>query len=118
VIDPAVLIAPRFLRAATASSGEFSNTRSADDTTPDSLTAVTTARIIEQTGFKSDQIKQALAVGRNLQITYSSAEELPGKLLTVNSRLERSSPVVNEVYWDRVFKTFVIIDAGPQLSSG
>ena len=118
VIDPAVLIAPRFVRAATASSGEFSVTRSADDTTPDSLTAVTTARIIEQTGFKSDQIKQALAVGRNLQITYSSAEELPGKLLTVNSQLERSSPGVNEVYWDRVFKTFVIIDAGPQLSSG
>jgi hypothetical protein len=111
VIDPADLIAPRFVRAARASSGELSITRSAGDTSSDSLSAVTTARIIEQTGFRSDEIKRALAVGRNLQITYSSAEELLGKLLTVSSPLERRSPGVNEVYWDRVFKTFVIIDA-------
>ena len=118
VIDPNALIAPRFVRAATASSGEFSITKSADDTSPDSLTAVTTARIIEQTGFKSDEVKQALAVGRDLQIAYSSAEELPGKLLTVNSPLERTSPGVNDFYWDRVFKTFVIIDAGLHGNSG
>src|SRR4029077_16842968 len=76
VIDPDALIAPRFVRAATASSGDFSITQSSDDTSPNSLTAVTTAKIIEQTGFKSDEVKQALAVGRDLQITYSSAEEL------------------------------------------
>jgi hypothetical protein len=111
VINPDALIAPRFVRAATASGGEFSITKSADDTSQDSLTAVTTARIIDQTGFKSDELKQALAVGRNLQITYSSAEELPGRLLTMNSPLERFAPGLNEVYWDRVFKTFVIIDA-------
>jgi hypothetical protein len=118
VIDPDALIAPRFVRAATASSGDFSITKSADDTSPNSLTAVTTAKIIEQTGFKSDDVKQAVAVGRNLQITYSSAEELPGKLLTVNSPLERTSPGVNNFYWDRVFKTFVIIDAGLHGNSG
>ena len=109
VIDRAALVAPRFVLATTVSGGEFSITKSADDPSPDSLTAVTTARIIEQTGFKSDEVKQALAVGRNLQITYSSSEELPGKLLTMNSPLERVSPGVNEVYWDRVFKTFVIV---------
>jgi len=118
VIDPDALIAPRFVRAATASSGEFSITRSADKTSPDSLTAVTTAKIIEQTGFKSAEVKQALAVGRDLQITHSSAEELPGKLLTVNSPLERTSPGVDDFYWDRVFKTFVIIDAGLHGNSG
>ena len=117
VIDPDALIAPRFVRAATASSGDFSITKSADETTPDSLSAVTTAKIIEQTGFKSDEVKLALAVGTDLQITYSSAEELPGKLLTVNSPLERTSPGVNDFYWDRVFKTFVIIDAGPRGTS-
>jgi hypothetical protein len=110
VIDPPALIMPRFVRAATVSGGEFSITRYADDTSQESLIAVTTARIIGQTGFRSEEIKQALAVGKNLQVTYSSAEELPGKLLTMNSPLERTSPGVNEVYWDRVFKTFVIID--------
>ena len=112
VTDKAALIMPRFVRAATVSGGPFSITRSADDTLPELLTATTTARIVEQTGFRSDEIKQALAVGKNLQVTYSSAEELPGQLLTMNSPLERTSPGVNEVYWDRVFKTFVIIDGG------
>jgi len=111
VIDRAALITPRFVRAATVSGGEFSITKFADDTSAESLTGVTTARIIEQTGFKSDEVKQGLAVGKDLQITYSSAQELPGKLLTLTSPLERQSPGVNEIYWDRLFKTFVIIDA-------
>jgi len=52
-------------------SGEFSITNLPTNIT-DSLTAVTTAKIIEQTGFKSDEVKQALAVEGHLQITHSS----------------------------------------------
>ena len=63
-----------------------------------------TAKIIDQTGFDTDALKQAFAVGSDLELTYHSTQETKGKLLTVRLTLESTS----DIYWDRVFKTFVL----------
>ena len=95
----------------TTDHGPLSITQVADRRAPQEITAVVTARIIDQSGFESDILKQAFAAGSNLEITYYSATETKGEILTMESNLERTSPGLNAIYWDRVFKTFVVIDA-------
>ena len=111
VVDPAALIEPRFVLTGTTDGGHLSVTKVAERRAPKNITATLTATIIEQSGFESDILRQAFAVGSNLEITYYSATETKGKILQMESNLERSSPGLNLIYWDRVFKTFVIIDA-------
>lgn len=110
VNDAGALIEPRFVLRETTDGGRISITQVAERRAPQNITATVTARIIEQVGFESDILKQAFAVGSNLEITYYSAAETRGEILQMESNLERSSPGLNSIYWDRVFKTFVITD--------
>jgi hypothetical protein len=110
VFDAAALVEPRFVLRGTTGGGRLSITQIAERRAPDDITATVTARIVEQVGFETDVLKQAFAVGTNLEITYYSATETRGEILQMESNLERSSPGLNSIYWDRVFKTFVIID--------
>jgi hypothetical protein len=76
-------------------------------------TAVVTARIIDQMGFSSDSLKQTFAVGNHLEITHASVQEFPtDDVVIMETKLERVLAGASEIYWDRVFKNFVIIDAG------
>jgi hypothetical protein len=110
VYDPASLVEPRFIRTATVSGGPSTFTAVAERGAPKDLTSTVTARIIEQTGFESDVLKEAFAVGSDLEVTYYSAQESRGEILKMESAFERETPGSNTIYWDRVFKTFVIID--------
>ncbi|HXG65966.1 MAG TPA: carboxypeptidase-like regulatory domain-containing protein [Blastocatellia bacterium] len=124
VTDPALLIGPRFELRATillpaGVKDVFAFTESGGCAFSETKTAVTTATIMEQTGFRSDSAKQALAVGNPIAITYAPVQEFDSdEIIRVETSLERPAPGVNKVYWDRVFKTFVIIDAGLAPSSG
>ena len=107
VSDPAALTPPRFIPALT-SSGDISVTQVAERGAPRDIISVAAAKIIEQTGFTSEVLKQAFAVGTNLEITYYSAQESKGRILKLETDLKGASRVTR-VFWDRVFKTFVIV---------
>lgn len=75
-------------------------------------TATTTSRIIEQTGFQSQELKDMFAVGNHLEITHSSVQEIEtDKVVRMETDLTRAVPGQSEIYWDSLFKTFLIIDA-------
>lgn len=110
VFDPVQLIEPRFQFVQTLGSGEHILTRRAQPSEPEDIVSTVTAKIIDQTGFTSDDLKQAFVVGTDLEFTYHSAQDSKGKLLTVRLDLDQTSPGQHDIYWDRVFKTFVIVD--------
>jgi hypothetical protein len=79
-----------------------------------SKTAVTTAKIVAQSGFESDSLRQAFAVGNHLEVTHTSLQEVDGDdVLRMRATISRATPGVTDIYWDSVFKTFVIVDSGP-----
>lgn len=79
-------------------------------------TATTTARIIAQSGFTSDALKQAFAVGNHLEITHASVQEVEEEnTVRMETTITRATGGVSEIYWDSLFKTFLIVDAGPLL---
>ena len=108
VADPNALTPPRFIPVLT-SSGDVSITQVAERGAPPDITSAVTARIVDQTGFSSDVLKRAFAVGSNLEITYYSAQESKGGILQLETDLKKASAGVIRVFWDRVFKTFVIV---------
>ena len=76
-------------------------------------TAVTTARIIAQSGFTSDALKQAFAVGNHLEITHCSLQEVEVEdVVNMKVTIARGTGGTTDIYWDTIFKTFVIVDAG------
>jgi hypothetical protein len=119
VTDPEELVKPRFkLKATTGSisagaSTDFDLTGDGDKEFSASETAVTSAKIIAQSGFSSDALRQAFAVGNHLQITHSSLQEVEGEeVVRMRTTISRAVRGTNDIYWDSVFKTFVIVDSG------
>ena len=117
--DPRELVKPRFkLRASTGSvsagvSVPFELTGDGDKEFSATKTAVTTAKIIAQSGFTSDALKQALAVGNHLEITHSSLQEVEAEdVVNMKVTIARAAGGKTDIYWDSIFKTFVIVDAG------
>jgi len=108
VADPGALTPPRFIPALT-SSGDLSVTQVAERGAPPDVTSSVTVRVIDQTGFTSDILKRAFAVGSELEITYYSAQESKGPILRLDTDLKQAQPGINRVFWDRVFKTLVIV---------
>ena len=108
ILDPAELVPPRYIFAGSSGS-TFVTAASAEKKVPKGLTARTTARILSQTGFQSDALKRAFAVGSDLEITYHARQDSNGKVLDVNAELTNPVPHVSQFYWDRIFRTFVII---------
>ncbi|MBI3650745.1 MAG: hypothetical protein HY231_06820 [Acidobacteria bacterium] len=111
VFDRAALVEPRFLSVHTTDGGPLVLVRKAERGAPDDITTTVTASIIGQNGFASDTLKQAFAVGSNLEVTYYSAEESQGYITKFEAGLDRVSPGLNQIFWDRIFKAFVIIDS-------
>jgi hypothetical protein len=118
VTDRQELVKPRFkLKATTGfvSAGvgiPFDLTGDGDNEFSSSRTAVTTARIVAQAGFTSESLSQAFAVGNDLEITHSSLQEIEGDdVVRMRTTVSRATGGKNDIYWDSVFKTFVIVDA-------
>ena len=116
--DPKDLVKPRFkLRASTGSvsagiSVPFQLTGEGDTEFSSAKTEVTTARIVSQTGFTSDGLKETFAVGNHLQITHSSLQEIEvDDVVSMEATITRGTGGQTDIYWDSVFKTFVIVDA-------
>ena len=117
--DKAEMLEPRFkLKASTGLTDagvghSFNLDESGDRVFSEAKTATTTACIIKQSGFDSEEIKQALAVGSLIDITHSSVQETEAReIISMHTSLERASLGASEIYWDEVFKNFVVIDAG------
>ncbi|HEX5734027.1 MAG TPA: hypothetical protein VF131_14435 [Blastocatellia bacterium] len=117
--EKAEMLGPRFkLKESTGLTDmgvafSFHLNESGDRVFSEAKTATTTARIIEQSGFDSEEIKQALAVGNLIDITHSSVQETEARdIISMDTALARRSLGVSEIYWDEVFKNFVVIDAG------
>ncbi|MCI0488221.1 MAG: hypothetical protein L0229_16660 [Blastocatellia bacterium] len=117
VTDASALTEPRFkLKASTGliSAGistDFVVKESGDSDFSEELTAVTSARIIEQTGFASTELAQAFAVGNHIEVTHTSVQEFPAnRIIKMETRLERVALGENRIYWDRAFKNFLIVD--------
>ena len=110
VTDPARLVEPRFklLRSA-----EFNGQQTFDETirlrggTLGIEQAAYTSEIVESTGFNSDVLKQAFETGKQLKATFSSSQEFKSTI-KASARVNRTTVGVTRVYFDRVFKTFVI----------
>jgi hypothetical protein len=74
-------------------------------------TATSMARIIEQKGFESEELKQMFAVGNHLEVTHASVQEIEAEdVVRMRTTLTRAIGGSNEIYWDSLFKTFLIID--------
>src|SRR5262249_573774 len=83
--DPTKLVEPRFQLIQTVSGGQLELTMRAQSDPPD-VSAVVTARILDQSGFNTDALKDAFAVGTNLEVTHFSAQDSGSKL--VNSKMD------------------------------
>src|SRR5262249_41953031 len=67
VFEQAALVEPRFVPVQSTDDGRLVLTRKAEPQAPNDIIATTIARIIEQSGFESDLLKQAFAVGNSLE---------------------------------------------------
>jgi hypothetical protein len=119
VTEKRYLTGPRFkLKASTGliDAGPQSTLKVSEDGDAgfsEARTAVVTARVIDQMGLSSDSLKETFAIGNHLEITHTSVQEFDtDDVMKMETKLERVTPGVSEVYWDRVFKNFLIIDAG------
>lgn len=117
VTDRESLVKPRFkLRRETGSISAgieipINLTADGDRQFSAAKTATSTARIIQQTGFQSEDLKQMFAAGNHLEITHTSVQEIEAdNVVRMNTNLTRATGGSNEIYWDSLFKTFLIID--------
>lgn len=118
ITEPARLTKPRFkFEASTGLTSpgvehKFDVSEAGDQDFSEARTAVTTARIIGQTGFISAALQRAFDVGSKIEITHAAVQEFPkAELIAMEATLARTSAGVNDIYWDRVFKNFVVVDA-------
>jgi len=122
VTDPALLHGPRFkLRSSILLSAGVRNvytfTKSTGSGYTESKTSTTSVEITRRFGFNFLIANGTFEVGAKLEITHTAVQEYTAdQIISCQTTLERTSLGVNKVYWDRVFKTFVIIDTGPPTS--
>ncbi|HUK89488.1 MAG TPA: hypothetical protein VLZ81_03740 [Blastocatellia bacterium] len=104
------LTAPRYQQQQLFAAGQGSDTlfSSADFGTGVAQTSVT-AKIESQTGFTSQAVKDALAVGNNITVTYNSGFDKPsGKVMSLEIT---GGDVPFTTYLDTVFKSVVLVPA-------
>lgn len=92
----------------------FTFTKASGSSFSDSKSATTSVEIVEKTGFSLfGLLSTTFSTGQRLEWTTTSVQEFTTDLfLTISTTLNRSTLGVNQVYWDRAWKTFVIIDKG------
>ncbi|HEY6333602.1 MAG TPA: hypothetical protein VI756_30055 [Blastocatellia bacterium] len=102
------LVAPRYQPPTAFSAGGTSETLifSTEDFGTETAQASATATIIDQTGFTSSTLKNALAVGSNVTITYSSGFDR--KSARVLSLEITPGDMAFSAYLDNVFKSVVL----------
>ncbi len=122
VTDPALLVGPRFkLRSSIVLSAGVRNvytfTKATGSGYTQSKTSTTSVEITRSFGFNFLIVNGTFSVGSRIEITHTAVQEYTAdQIISCQTTLERTLLGVNKVYWDRVFKTFVIIDAGPPTS--
>jgi hypothetical protein len=110
ITNPSALVPPRFYWAdVSAASGEVTFDLGLPSVllsaSPRMATATATAKITDQTGFRSHKLKQAFAPGNDIEITYYAAQEFAStNLMELEARPTGAS--ISRVYIDKVFKTF------------
>ncbi|MEK6302759.1 MAG: carboxypeptidase-like regulatory domain-containing protein [Acidobacteriota bacterium] len=120
VTDPALLVGPRFkLKSSILLSAGVVNTFSLTKATGSgfstSKSATTSVEITRKVTVGVPMVFSAtFEVGFRIEVQQTALQEFTtDKILTCATTLNRSSLGVNKIYWDRVFKTFVVIDLGP-----
>jgi hypothetical protein len=119
--DPsgASLSGPRFKKKLhiLLSAGEktvFTFSKSGAATFSEQLTSSTSVQIVSSIGFTIGAFKETFSVGKTLSVQETSVQEATTtKTITLQTTLNRNELGVNEVWYDKVYKTFVIVDLGP-----
>jgi hypothetical protein len=124
--DPsgASLVKPRFkLRLSILLSAGvrdlFTFTSSDNTTFSEAKTSTTSVTITESFKFKNKRLEAAFEANQKLDVTQTSVQEVSTtKVIGLSTTLNRASLGISKVFYDRVFKTFVIVDAGAPVMSG
>lgn len=67
----------------------------------------------------SRYLEAAFEANQKLDVTQTSVQEVSTtKVIGLSTTLNRASLGISKVFYDRVFKTFVIVDAGAPVMSG
>lgn len=120
--DPtgASLVKPRFrLKQSIALSANvrdvFTLTASKGASASESNKSTTSVTITESIGFKpNSKVSLALKADQKIEFSHTAAQEMTAnRILTVSTTINRAAAGITKVFFDKVFKTFVIIDAGP-----
>jgi len=103
------LIAPRYEQGQLFEAGAGSNTMifSSSDFESGTAQASVTATITAQTGFTSATVKDALAVGKNITITYNSGFDKESKK-ALSLEISAGDTIFTS-YLDNVFKSVVLV---------
>ena len=120
--DPtgASLVKPRFKVKLSMELGAgirdvFTLTASKGSSFSESNKSTTSVTITEQRGFKlNSKVQLALKADQKLEFSHTAAQETStNRIITVSTTLNRAESGISKVFFDKVFKTFVIIDGGP-----
>ena len=110
VTDPALLVEPRFKPVRSA---EFDGQQTFEESirlrggVAGIEQAAYTTEIVDSTGFNSDVLKRAFEPGKLLKATFSSSQEFKSTV-KVSATVSRRTVGTTRIYFDKVFKTFVI----------
>lgn len=124
--DPtgSTLVKPRYKKRYTISvspgvSVNFSVETADGSSFTTSKTASVSAEITNTTGFMNTGLESSFSVGAKLTLMLTSVQELSStRIIRFSTVLQRSTAGTFIIYKDRVLKTWLVVDAGPPVTSG
>jgi hypothetical protein len=97
----------------------FTFSTSDGSTHTEQKTVSLSVEITGSVGFTDPGVKATFQVGEKITITLTAVQEITStQIMSLSASLQRTSPGIFTVFRDRVFKTFLFIDAGPPALSG
>jgi hypothetical protein len=126
LVDPSgsTLVKPRFKLKALINLGagvpsQVTFSKSKGTIFSEDRTSTYSVEIVNTREFKTKIFQAAFSVGNRIEVTHSASQETSTeKEISVTTTLMRQSDGITKVFFDRVYKTFCIIDAGRPATSG
>lgn len=76
-------------------------------------TTATSASIVASSGFSLGIFRSSFSIGKTLSVqNVQSYETSTTKIVSLSTALNRTARGISAVYFDRIFKTFVVVDQG------
>jgi hypothetical protein len=120
--DPSgsTLVKPRFKRKFVHTSDPgINNVYTFETSTGSSVSSSFSATITTSSGFTSSGLMSTFQVGSTLTITLIGVQEIATEqLMSITFQLNPTVQKTFAVYKDKVFKTYLVVDKGPPVTSG